>query len=211
MVPRVRQFGGADDGDRRHRHRRHRRLLLVTVEDQLNVIWRVTSPRPWGQRVLAYWALITLGPLLVGLSLSLSTYFEIAARQAGFGQQAFQWFESGWLHGLARAVPALLEFVALTLLYWLIPNCAVRWRDAALGALIATAAIGILKVGLPSISAPCRITRPSTERCGDPDFSAVDVYFVDGGAARRGGRRRLAALADRRADRQVRPAGSSSA
>ncbi len=122
-------------------------LLLVTVEDQLNVIWRVTSPRPWGQRVLAYWALITLGPLLVGLSLSLSTYFEIAARHAGFGQQAFQWVESGWLHGLARAVPALLEFVALTLLYWLIPNCAVRWRDAGLGALIATAAIEILKVG----------------------------------------------------------------
>jgi membrane protein len=122
-------------------------LLLVTVEDQLNVIWRVTSPRLWGQRVLAYWTLITLGPLLVGLSLSLSTYFEIAARDAGFGQQAFQWIESGWLHGLARAVPAFLEFVALTLLYWLIPNCAVRGRDATLGALIATAAIEILKIG----------------------------------------------------------------
>ncbi len=122
-------------------------LLLVTVEDQLNIIWRVTSPRPWGQRVLAYWTLITLGPLLVGLSLSLSTYFEIAARHAGFSQEAFQWIESGWLHGLARAVPALLEFVALTLLYGLIPNCAVRWRDAALGALIATTAIEILKIG----------------------------------------------------------------
>jgi membrane protein len=122
-------------------------LLLVTVEDQLNVIWRVTSPRPWGQRVLAYWTLITLGPLLVGLSLSLSTYFEIAAHHAGFGQQAFQWVESGWLHGLARAVPAALEFVALTLLYCLIPNCAVRWRDGALGALTATVAIEILKVG----------------------------------------------------------------
>ncbi|HTV43884.1 MAG TPA: YihY family inner membrane protein [Stellaceae bacterium] len=122
-------------------------LLLATVEDQLNVIWRITAPRPWGQRVVAYWTLITLGPLLVGLSLSLSTYFEIAARHAGFGQQAFQWIESGWLHGLARAVPALLEFVALSLLYWLIPNCAVRWRDAALGALIATVAIEILKIG----------------------------------------------------------------
>ena len=122
-------------------------LLLVTVEDQLNVIWRVTAPRPWGQRVVAYWTLITLGPLLVGLSLSLSTYLEIAARNAGFGQQAFQWIESGWLHGLARLVPAVLEFVALTLLYCLIPNCAVRWRDGAFGALIATLAIEILKVG----------------------------------------------------------------
>jgi membrane protein len=122
-------------------------LLLATVEDQLNLIWRVTAPRPWGQRVLAYWALITLGPLLVGLSLSLSTYFEIAARRAGFSQEAFQWLESGWLHGVARSVPALLEFTALTLLYWLIPNCAVRWRDAALGAIVATAAIEALKIG----------------------------------------------------------------
>ena len=122
-------------------------LLLVTVEDQLNLIWRVTAPRPWGQRVLAYWTLITLGPLLVGLSLSLSTYFEIAARRAGFSQEAFQWLESGWLHGIARAVPAVLEFVALTLLYWLIPNGEVRGRDAALGALVATAAIEILKIG----------------------------------------------------------------
>src|SRR6516225_6425613 len=122
-------------------------LVLVTVEDQLNLIWRVTAPRPWVHRVLAYWTLITLGPLLIGISLSLSTYFEIAARQAGLEQQAVALITSSWLHGLARAVPALLEFFALTLLYCLIPNCAVRWRDGALGAAIATMAIEILKVG----------------------------------------------------------------
>src|SRR3989440_7169923 len=122
-------------------------LLLVTVEDQLNLIWRVTSPRPWVQRILAYWTLITLGPLLIGISVSLSTYFELAARQVGLGPEAAAWFASSWLHSLARAVPAALEFVALTLLYCLIPNCAVRWRDGALGALIATVAIEILKVG----------------------------------------------------------------
>jgi membrane protein len=122
-------------------------LLLVTVEDQLNLIWRVTSPRPWVQRILAYWTLITLGPLLTGISLSLSTYFEIAARQVGFGEEAVVWFASSWLHSLARAVPAVLEFVALTLLYCLIPNCVVRWRDGAFGALIAAIAIEILKVG----------------------------------------------------------------
>ena len=122
-------------------------LVLVTVEDQLNLIWRVTSPRPWVQRILAYWTLITLGPLLIGISLSLSTYFEIAARQVGFGEEAVAWIASSWLHGVARAVPALLEFIALTLLYCLIPNCAVRWRDGALGAVIATLAIEILKVG----------------------------------------------------------------
>jgi membrane protein len=122
-------------------------LLLVTVEDQLNLIWRVSSPRPWVQRVLSYWTLITLGPLLIGLSLSLSTYFEIAAQHAGIGPEAEALFASGWLRGLARVVPSLLEFVTLTLLYCLIPNCAVRWRDGALGAAVATAEIEILKVG----------------------------------------------------------------
>src|SRR5947207_11613458 len=47
-------------------------LLLVTVEDQLNALWRVTTRRPWSQRVLAYWTLMTLGPLLLGMSLTLS-------------------------------------------------------------------------------------------------------------------------------------------
>ena len=51
-------------------------LLLVTVEDQLNAVWRVTVPRPWVQRVLAYWTLITMGPLLIGTSLTLSTYLN---------------------------------------------------------------------------------------------------------------------------------------
>jgi membrane protein len=122
-------------------------LLLVTVEDQLNRIWRVTRARPWGQRVLAYWTLITLGPLLIGISLTLSTYFEVAARRTGFGQQAILWFGDGSLHWSAHFLPALFELAALTLLYWLIPNCTVRWRDAAQGALVATVAIELLKIG----------------------------------------------------------------
>src|SRR5215469_16947110 len=122
-------------------------LLLVTVEDQLNLIWRVKRARPWGQRVLAYWALITLGPLLVGTSLTLSTYFETAARRAGFDPEAFYQFASGWPHWLARAIPFVLELIACTLLYCIIPNCAVRWRDGLAGAAVAAIAIEILKIG----------------------------------------------------------------
>src|SRR5216683_244731 len=122
-------------------------LLLITVEDQLNALWRVTTPRPWGQRVVAYWTLMTLGPLLVGMSLTLSTYLDTAARRAGLDPVALVQFASGWPHVLARLVPLLLELIACTLLYCLIPNCAVRWRDGALGATVAAVAIEILKVG----------------------------------------------------------------
>lgn len=122
-------------------------LLLVTVEDQLNAVWRVTVPRPWVQRVLAYWTLITMGPLLVGTSLTLSTYLNTAARRAGLDPDAIVQLASGWPHYLARAVPFLLEWFACTLLYIIIPNCAVRWRDAMLGATVASVSIEILKIG----------------------------------------------------------------
>jgi membrane protein len=122
-------------------------LLLVTVEDQLNALWRVTTRRPWGQRVLAYWTLMTLGPLLVGMSLTLSTYLDTAARHAGIDPEAIYQFASGWPHLLARFVPFVLELVACTLLYCIIPNCAVRWRDGLVGAAVAAGTIEILKIG----------------------------------------------------------------
>src|SRR4051812_1240313 len=122
-------------------------LLLVTVEDQLNAVWRVTVPRPWVQRVLAYWTLITMGPMLIGTSLTLSTYLNHAARRAGLDPDAIAQFTSGWPHLLARSVPFLLEWLACALLYSIIPNCAVRWRDATLGATVASVSIEILKIG----------------------------------------------------------------
>jgi len=122
-------------------------LLLATVEDQLNALWRVTTRRPWGQRVLAYWTLMTLGPLLVGMSLTLSTYLDTAARRAGIDPEAIYQFASGWPHLLARLVPFVLELVACTLLYCIIPNCAVRWRDGLVGAAVAAGTIEILKIG----------------------------------------------------------------
>ncbi len=122
-------------------------LLLVTVEDQLNALWRVTVPRPWVQRILAYWTLTTMGPLLVGTSLTLSTYLNHAARRAGLDPDAIAQFASGWPHLIARIVPFLLECLACALLYIIIPNCAVRWRDAMLGATVASVSIELLKIG----------------------------------------------------------------
>src|SRR5438067_4691070 len=122
-------------------------LMLVTVEDQLNALWRVTTPRPWTQRVLAYWTLMTLGPLLVGMSLTLSTYLDTAARRAGFDPEPIYQYASGWPHVLARLIPFLLELIACTLLYCIIPNCRVRWRDGLAGAAVAAVVIEFLKSG----------------------------------------------------------------
>jgi len=54
--------------------------LMLTIDRTLNSIWRVRQPRPIAQRVLVYWAAATLGPLVLGISLSLTSY-AISASQ----------------------------------------------------------------------------------------------------------------------------------
>jgi membrane protein len=120
-------------------------LLLATIEDQLHNIWRVKSPRPWVQRILAYWAILTLGPLLVGVSFSLPTYVDLVVRHTGLDPTGLA--NNVALHPLLRFVPFLLEAIAFTLLYALIPNCSVRWREAAAGAVVAAALMELLKIG----------------------------------------------------------------
>jgi membrane protein len=48
--------------------------LMLTIDHTLNGIWRVRKVRPIAQRVLVYWAALTLGPLVVGASLSVTSY-----------------------------------------------------------------------------------------------------------------------------------------
>lgn len=120
-------------------------LLLATIEDQLHRIWRVESPRPWVQRILAYWAVLTLGPLLLGVAFSLPSYVDLVARHTGIDASGLS--SGPAVHRLVAVVPFLLEGIAFTLIFALIPNCSVRWREAAVGAVVAAALLELLKVG----------------------------------------------------------------
>ncbi|MFA6262695.1 MAG: YihY family inner membrane protein, partial [Bacteroidia bacterium] len=102
--------------------------LMLTIDRTLNAIWRVRKPRPIAQRVLVYWAALTLGPLVLGMSLSLTSYALSASR------------------GLVGVMPSTVsivlnatEFALLAAgmagLFHYVPNTAVRWRHAWAGAL----------------------------------------------------------------------------
>jgi membrane protein len=102
--------------------------LILTIDRTLNTIWRVRKPRPLGQRVLVYWAVMTLGPILLALSLSLTSYALSASK--------------GLVGGLPGGVGLLLDslqFVLLALglaaLYRYVPNTRVRWAHAWAGGL----------------------------------------------------------------------------
>ena len=108
--------------------------LVLTIDRTLNNIWRVRRPRPLAQRLLIYWAVMTLAPLLLGASLSVTSYALSASR--------------GWVRGMpggVRFLLDLLEFVllvaGLTCLYRFVPNTPVRTSHAAAGGVFA--ALGI--------------------------------------------------------------------
>src|SRR5690606_31563855 len=84
-------------------------LLLSNINGALNHIWRITQPRPLASRFLVYWALLTMGPLLIGASLSISSYaFTLA-------ESATQEVIGSELIGLSRLISILLAFVGLGL------------------------------------------------------------------------------------------------
>ncbi len=112
--------------------------LVLTIDRTLNGIWRVRRPRRLGQRVLVYWAVMTLGPLLLGGSLSVTSYALALSRGL-----------VGGLPGGVQLVLDLLEFIllagGLACLYRFVPNAPVRAAHAMAGGVFAALGIEVAK------------------------------------------------------------------
>jgi membrane protein len=122
-------------------------LLLATVEEHLHFIFRVTKPRGWGQRVLAYWTILTLGPILIGVLLSVSGAVDEAVLALGLHPVAKNSAAQAWSEGLRHLIAPALEITVFTLLYRLIPNRHVIWRACLGGGALAALLLEILKLG----------------------------------------------------------------
>ena len=117
-------------------------MTMMTVESAFNVIWRVRKARPIAQRILVYWAIITLGPILIGVSLSISSYLftrSMAVTAVQHIPSVIDWALTG------AALP--LTALAFTMLYVFLPNCRVEWRDAVIGGITAAIAFELAKRG----------------------------------------------------------------
>ena len=128
-------------------------MLILTIDGKLNEIWRVRTTRHLARRIIVYWTLLTLGPLLLAMSLSISSYVMSASK--------------GWVSVLPGSLGAILNIVQFTVLacsmaamYRFVPNTHVRWTHALLGGTFVALGIELAKRGLalylakvPSISA----------------------------------------------------------
>jgi membrane protein len=111
--------------------------LLSTIEKAFNNIWHVSKPRSFLHRMINYWALLTLGPLLLGAGLYISTQYTVVGQL----QKTL----------LSHIGPAILSYIVATvsffLLYFVLPNTKVNAKAAIWGAAVAALVWTVAKWG----------------------------------------------------------------
>lgn len=116
-------------------------ILLITIEHTFNEIWQVTNKRNRYTSWLVYWCVLLLTPLLIGLSVFLSSFL----------------FSLTWFSGttivlgintlLVACAPILINTMIFSVIYTIIPNYNVRWRDGISGGFVTAILFEISKIG----------------------------------------------------------------
>lgn len=114
-------------------------LLFNTIESALNDIFRVTRSRPLVSKFIVFWAILTLGPLLVGASVSVEATLTPP-------REIFQFDRYTTVLGyLAQTLPTVLSILAFMLCYLMIPYRPVRVMNALVGATMAGILFSLLR------------------------------------------------------------------
>ncbi len=113
-------------------------MLMLTIDHAFNEIWRVRRQRSLLHRFLIYWAALTLGPLMIGASLSLTSYLVSLSL--------------GLVQGVPlvsvitlKMMPMALTIVAFALLYLIVPNRSISPLHALVGGVVAGLAFELMK------------------------------------------------------------------
>lgn len=115
-------------------------MLIRTIDDALNNIWQVELRRPLRQRILVYWAIVSLGPVLTGASLWASSI--VAQQSLDYINQV-----PAVITFLLSSVPLVLTGLGFTALFMGVPNCSVYWKDALAGGFITAIALESMRFG----------------------------------------------------------------
>jgi membrane protein len=106
-------------------------VTLLTVDRSIHAIWRERRSRPLWVSILAYVTLLVVSPILIAVSVTVTTYLMSLSALVNPSERA---------HSVVlQAVPAAVSAIAFFLLYRLVPHGRVHWKHAAAGALFACA------------------------------------------------------------------------
>jgi YihY family inner membrane protein len=113
--------------------------LLNTIESALNVIWRVSSNLSILTKLTSFWAVLTLGPLFIAMSIYWTTKVKMLEIASDFGS----------VYALMQVyfVPISITWLGLTLLFYKLPAAKVTLGEATLGAFVSAFLFELIKRG----------------------------------------------------------------
>lgn len=106
--------------------------MMLTIERAINDIWKVHQRRQGFYSIVIYWAILSLAPIFIALSIAATSYLISLPLIAGVAAK----MSIGKL--LVGNLHLLITFLALAFLYIGVPNCKVMWRYGMVGALVST-------------------------------------------------------------------------
>ncbi len=116
-------------------------MLMATIENAFNRIWFVTRRRSPVSRLLVYWAVLTMGPLLIGIGMASTSYIlslpVLTELDSSLNLSA----------KLISFLPFLTTSIAFSLLYILIPNCFVVKKNAFISGVLGAILFELAKYG----------------------------------------------------------------
>ncbi|WMS87421.1 YihY family inner membrane protein [Pleionea litopenaei] len=114
-------------------------MLMRTIDKSFNHIWQVKTKAAPVRVFLVYWAVLTMGPLLLAFSLGVSSYFaslplvsDVVHQQANL---------------INRIIPMAMAFIAFTVMFIAVPNRSVKIKHALVAALITSLLFELAKYG----------------------------------------------------------------
>lgn len=102
-------------------------MMLRNIEDSFNKVWLLKKGRKGVSSFLLYWAVLSLGPLLLSAGIGVSSYI------ASLSLWKEDWVPSSGILILAKVLPYVTSFLAFTFIYWAVPNVKVPLKHAAIG------------------------------------------------------------------------------
>lgn len=115
--------------------------LLNTMEEAYNHIWRIRKARTWLSKFIVFWATLTFAPILIGASITITSYFTALPLIKHLAEGA------SYLGHAPFLLPWLMSSLAMAVMYSILPNTRVPFRYALLGGLVGGALFECTKLG----------------------------------------------------------------
>ncbi len=141
-------------------------LLMSTIDSAMNKIWGVNATRNRIYEFIVYWAVLTLGPLLIGLSLAVTSYLFSLPFLADEGGAISK-------PTLLRMLPFMSEALAFTFIYMVLPNRKVNILHAFSGAVVAAILFELAKKGFALF-----VTQFSTYQAIYGALASIPIFLI---------------------------------